>query len=143
MRGQIVGAEAGQNAHVVRNQSLAADQLGQVLQAGRDIDRVADHRELRVALIADVARDDQAAVNPDAEADRIVRPGDERRVQPFDVGGDGGACRDRLPAASAGRPRRPKSASSPSPRIWLGSPPELITARLTALRNWLMMNTVS
>ena len=74
------------------------DQLGEVLQAGRDIDRIADHGELRMALVADVACDDQAAVYPNAEADRIVLAGDERRVQPFDVGGDGGACRDRLPA---------------------------------------------
>ena len=125
------------------HQNLAAERLRQILQAGRDIDRIADHRELRMALVPDVARDDEAGVDADAEANRVVQSVRQGEVQSVDIGGDGRACGDRLPASDPGGSLRPNNARSPSPRTWLGSPPAAITALLTALRNWLMMNTVS
>ena len=76
-----VGRKAGLDVDLLGHQHLAAERLGQVLQARRDIDRVADHGELRVPLVADVAGDDEAGVEADAEADRLDRTVRQRAVQ--------------------------------------------------------------
>ena len=98
VRGQVVGAEARALIDLLGHQHFAAERLGQILQAGRDIDRIADHRELRMALVADVARDGHAGVDADPEANGFEQAVGERAVQRLDIGGDRDAGVDRLPA---------------------------------------------
>ena len=101
--GRASGAEAGALVDLFRHQHFAANRLGQVLETSGDIDRIADHRELRMALIADGAGDGHAGVDADAEADRLDQRMSQRAVQPLDPGGDRGAGGDRLPAGDVGR----------------------------------------
>src|ERR1700722_12337410 len=50
---KVAWAEAGALVDLLRHQYFAAERLGQRLEAGGDVDRIADHGELRMALVAD------------------------------------------------------------------------------------------
>ena len=91
MGGEGVRSEAGVLVDLFRHQHFARHRLGQVLETRGDINRIADHRELRVALITDGAGDGYAGVDADAEADRLDKRMSQRGVQPSDPVGDRGA----------------------------------------------------
>ncbi len=100
--GEVVWTEASALVDLFRHQDFATQRLGQRLETSRDIDRIADHRELRMALVSDGAGDCHAGVNADAEADRLDQRMTERAIEAFDPGGDCGAGGDRLPAGDVG-----------------------------------------
>ena len=93
-----IGSDARGLADVFRQDDLAIQTLGQVLQPRRDIDRVAERREHGVPAKADVADDDFAAVDADAELDRLAHFGGELVIQVGDVRGDQRGGAQRLPA---------------------------------------------
>ena len=143
MRRQVVGAEAGAFIDLLGHHDLATERLGQFLEAGGDVDRVADHRELGMVLVADIAGDGDAGVNADAKPDRLGQRVGERAIQRLDPGRDRGAGSDRL-AAGGFRPRaHAEQREQPVAQDLVRLPARAKTARLTALRNWLMTNTVS
>ena len=77
MGGQGVARQSGSPVDLLGHQDLAVERPGQVLQPRGDVDGVADHGELGMPLIADVAGDHDAGVDPDAEPDR--RDGPQRQ----------------------------------------------------------------
>ena len=72
--------------------------LRHVLKTGRDVDGVAKRGEHRVVAKADVADDDLAAVDADAELDRLLQFAGELVIHVFDVGGNHRGGPHRLPA---------------------------------------------
>ena len=68
---RIVG-KAGGAADFLRDDRFAGQCLGHVLEPGRDVDGIAQRREDDVIAIADVTDDDLAAMDADAEADRLA-----------------------------------------------------------------------
>ena len=92
--GESVGADSGGGAHFVRQQRLAAECLGHVLQPGGDVDGVAERGEYHVIAVADLADDDLAAVDADAEADRFGQIVAEEVVEFID------RCADRSGGAN-------------------------------------------
>ena len=102
MGGEVVWTEASALVDLFRHQHFATQRLGQRLETSRDVDRIADHRELRVALVSDGAGDCHAGVDADAEADRLDQRISQRAVEALDSGGDCGAGGDRLPAGDVG-----------------------------------------
>src|ERR1700733_6415713 len=123
-RQRIVG-NARSRAHAFREDDLAAEAFGHVLQPRRDVDGVAECGEHHVVAVADIADDDLAAVNADPESDRLPAAASAWRQA---------IC---LVVAS------PNRASCPSPRNWFGWPPHSITAFETAPRKRLTTKTVS
>src|SRR5262249_13552734 len=101
-RGQRVGGEARARADVLRDQRLAIELLGQVLEPRRDVDGIAERGEHDVVLVADVADDDLAPVDADAEADGLAEVSREFGVQMLDVGRDRTDRRERLAARKLG-----------------------------------------
>lgn len=85
---QGIGSQTGGDANLVGDDGLARQRLGHVLQPCRDIDGVAERREHHVVAVADVADDHLAAVNADAEADRLVQVVAQKPVQFVDVDGN-------------------------------------------------------
>ena len=99
MRRQVIGRKARLRVDLLRHHDLAAELLGEILHPRRHVDRIADHHEARGLAIAELAGDDGAGVDADAEADRLAQILGQRLVQPRDALGDGRARERRLPAA--------------------------------------------
>ena len=78
---QGVVGKTRRRAHFVREDDLAAQAFGHVLQPCRDVDGIAERGELHMVAIADIAHDHFAAVNPDAEADRFAQVVFEELIQ--------------------------------------------------------------
>src|ERR1700722_10552362 len=70
---QRIVSNARRRAHVVREDDLAAQAFGHVLQSRRDVNSVAECGEHHVVAVADVADNDLAAVNADPESDRLAQ----------------------------------------------------------------------
>src|SRR5208283_5081387 len=96
--GQIVWPEPCTLINLLRHHDFAAERLGQLLEAGGDIDGIADHRELRMALVADIAGNGDARIDADPEPDGFEQRVSERAVERLDPSGDRGAGGDRLSA---------------------------------------------
>ena len=86
MGGEVVSTEASALVDLFRHQHFATQRLGQRLETSGDVDRVADHRELRMALIADRAGDGHAGVDADPEADRLDQRMSQRLVEALELG---------------------------------------------------------
>jgi hypothetical protein len=100
--GEVVWTEASALVDLFRHQDFATQRLGQRLETSRDIDRIADHRELRMTLVSDGAGDGHPRVNADTEPDRLDQRISQRAVETLDLGRDRGAGADRLPAGDFG-----------------------------------------
>ena len=85
---QGVGINSRGGANFIRDDGLACQALGHVLQPGRNIDGIAECGEHHVIAVADVADDHFAAIDADAEAKRLAQIMLEKPVQFVDIGGD-------------------------------------------------------
>ena len=81
---RIVG-NARRRAHVVREDDLAAEAFGHVLQPRRDVNGVAECGEHHVVAVADIADNDLAAVNADPESDRLAQVVFEELIEFLDI----------------------------------------------------------
>src|SRR6202011_2872068 len=89
--GQSIGRKPGGNTYLFRDDRFTSEALGHVLQPCRDIDRVTERGEHHVVAVADVADDHFAAMNADAETDRLAQIMFEELIQLVDICGDSGA----------------------------------------------------
>src|SRR5262245_56566331 len=112
---------------LISEEDRVAGGLGELLDAGRDVDGVADQGELELATAADGACDRQAGVDPDADPKRAVAkefvdvPSGvdeawhdvlEQRVEPGDGVLGGVRLGERGEVADVGEPHRHLAASS-------------------------------
>ena len=95
---QRIRGQVRRHPDAVGNDRLAGQALGHVLQPGGDVDGIAKRRKHHVIPIADFADDHLAAMDPDAEADRLAQIMAEEPVQFLDIGRNGSRRRDRLSA---------------------------------------------
>ena len=84
--------------YLFRNDGLAIKRLRHVLKPRRHVDGIAECREDRVILEADVADDDVAAMNTEAVLDRFGQIGRELAVHVVNIGRD---VRGRLQGLAA------------------------------------------
>ena len=108
VRRQIIGGESCPDVDLLAHQHLAAQALGQTLQARGDVDRIADRRELRVALITNVACDGETRVDADAEANGLEQPVGKGTVELLDIGRDHRSGDDRRPTSFLWKPCEPE-----------------------------------
>ena len=118
-------------ADVFRDHDLAAQLLRLVLQPRGDVDGIAERGEDHVVLVTDVADDPLPAIYADTETYRLPQVVFEFTIQRSML-----TAIHRSSCMPGGLPARcrqssPNSASTPSPRNWLGAPP----GATTALRN--------
>jgi hypothetical protein len=95
--------EASALVDLFRHQHFATQRLGQRLETSRDIDRIADHRELRMALVSDGPGDRHPRVNADPKSDRLDQRISQCAIEALNSGCDCGAGGDRLPARDVWR----------------------------------------
>ena len=72
---ELIGRDARHLANFLRHDDRAIERLGHVLQPRRDVYRIADRGEHRMVAKTDVPDNDLAALNPDAESDRLAQLG--------------------------------------------------------------------
>ena len=103
--------------------------LGGLLEAGGDVDGVADGGEVEALAPAHPADDGGAGVDADADAQRRAQVDGELRAQRGDALDHGARGRERLTASPvAGPDSMPKSAITPSPVNWFVTPPARVIA---------------
>ena len=108
LRRQIIGGETCPDVDLFAHQHFAAQALGQTLQARGDVDRIADRRELCVALITNVACGSETRVDADAEANGLEQPVGKAAVELLDIGRDYRSRDDRRPTSFLWKPCEPK-----------------------------------